>query len=196
MSVVCCRNRSMNLAVWAERSGVARVTACRWFRAGLLAVSAQRVGRLILGDEPTADTGVARRAAVYAWVSSVDQRADLDRRAARVIEWATTRQIAVEKVVTEVGSALNGHRRKFLALLRDPSVGRIVVEHGDRFCRFATEYVQAVQIAPGRELVVVDTAEVDDDLVRDMTEILTSMWARLYGKRAAQSRAKRVVAAA
>jgi predicted site-specific integrase-resolvase len=30
---------------------------------------------------------------------------------------------------------------------------------------------------------VIDSAEVDDDLVRDMTEILTSMCARLYGKR-------------
>ena len=38
--------------------------------------------------------------------------------------------------------------------------------------------------------------EVDDDLVRDMTEILTSMWARLYGKRAAEDRAKRALAAA
>jgi predicted site-specific integrase-resolvase len=44
--------------------------------------------------------------------------------------------------------------------------------------------------------VVVDTAEVDDDLVRDMTEILTSMRARLYGKRAADNRAKRALAAA
>ncbi|CCK58626.1 Putative resolvase (fragment) [Mycobacterium canettii CIPT 140070010] len=45
-------------------------------------------------------------------------------------------------------------------------------------------------------MVVVDSAEVDDDLVWDMTEILTSMCARLYGKRAAQNRAKRAVAAA
>jgi predicted site-specific integrase-resolvase len=43
---------------------------------------------------------------------------------------------------------------------------------------------------------VVDSAEVDGDLVRDMTEILTSMCARLYGKRAAQNRAKRALAAA
>ncbi|NKE29777.1 IS607-like element IS1602 family transposase, partial [Mycobacterium tuberculosis] len=98
-------------------------------------------------------------------------------------------------VVTEVGSALNGHRRKFLALLRDPSVKRIVVEHRDRFCRFGSEYVEAALAAQGRELVVVDSAEVDDDLVRDMTEILTSMCARLYGKRAAQNRAKRALAA-
>jgi hypothetical protein len=74
----------------------------------------------------------------------------------------------------------NGHRCKFLALLRDPAVTRVVVEHRDRFCRFGSEYLQAALAAQGRELVVVDSAEVDDDLVRDMTEILTSMCARLY----------------
>ena len=42
---------------------------------------------------------------------------------------------------------------------------------------------------------MVDSAEVDDDLVRDMTEIVTSMCAHLYGKRAAQNRARRAVTA-
>jgi len=97
---------------------------------------------------------------------------------ARVTAWAAARQIPVDKVVIEVGSALNGHRRKFLALLGDPSVGRIVVEHRDRFCRFGSEYVPAALAGQGRELVVVDSAEVDDDLVRDITEDLTSMCAR------------------
>jgi len=46
-----------------------------------------------------------------------------------------------------------------------------LVEHRDRFCRLGSEYVQAALAAQGRELVVVDAAEVDDDLVRDMTEI-------------------------
>jgi predicted site-specific integrase-resolvase len=186
----------MNLATWAECNGVARVTAYRWFHSGRLPVPAQRVGRLILVNDAIAETAQHRRTAVYARVSSADQKADLDRQVARVTEWATTEQIPVDKVVTEVGSALNGHRRKFLALLRDPSVGRIVVEHRDRFCRFGSEYVEAALAAQGRELVVVDSAEVDDDLVRDMTEILTSMCARLYGKRAAANRAKRAMTAA
>lgn len=186
----------MNLAVWAERNGVARVTAYRWFHAGLLPVPARKAGRLILVDDQPADRSRRARTAVYARVSSADQKPDLDRQVARVTAWATTEQIAVDKVVTEVGSALNGHRRKFLALLRDPSVKRIVVEHRDWFCRFGSEYVEAALAAQGRELVVVDSAEVDDDLVRDMTEILTSMCARLYGKRAAQNRAKRALAAA
>jgi predicted site-specific integrase-resolvase len=37
---------------------------------------------------------------------------------------------------------------------------------------------------------------VDDDLVRDMTEVLTSFCARLYGKRAPAYRAANALAAA
>jgi predicted site-specific integrase-resolvase len=88
----------------------------------------------------------------------------------------TDQQNPVDKVVTEVGSALNAHGRKFLALMRDSSVTRILVENRDRFCRFGSEYVQAALAAESRELMVVDTAEVDNNLVRDMTEILTLMW--------------------
>lgn len=186
----------MNLATRAERNGVAGVITYRWFRAGLLTVPAQRVGRLILVDQPTSTAGVCGRPAAYAGVSSADQKADLDRQVARVTAWATIEQIAVDEVVIEVGSGLSGHRRKFLALLGDRSVSWIVVEHRDRLCRFASEYVDAALGAQGRELVVVDSSEVDDDLVRDMTEILTSMCARLYGRRAAGNLAKRTVAAA
>jgi len=171
----------MNLAAWAVRNGVARVTAYRWFRAGLLPVPARGVGRLILVDEPLGDAGPGPRArtAVYARVCSADQKADLDRQVARVTGWATDQQVPVDKVVVEVGSALNGHRRMFLALLGDPWVQRIVVEHRDRWCRLGWQCVQAALAAQGRELVVVDAAEVDDDLVWDMTEILTLMCARL-----------------
>ncbi|MCK9898037.1 IS607 family transposase [Frankia sp. AgB32] len=185
----------MNLKQWAEREGVHHVTAYRWFREGKLPVPARRVGRLIL-VEPEAVERPTGLTAVYARVSSADQKSDLDRQVARVAAWATGQGRPVDRVVTEVGSALNGHRRKFLALLRDPAVSTIVVEHRDRFARFGAEYVEAALAANGRELLVVDPAEVDDDLVRDMTEILTSMCARLYGRRAAANRARRAVAEA
>ena len=55
---------------------------------------------------------------------SADQKADLDPQVARVTAWATTRQIRVDNVVTVVGSAVNGHRRKFVAVLRDAAVTR------------------------------------------------------------------------
>ena len=133
---------------------------------------------------------------MYARVSSADQRSDLDRQVARVTEWATGQGLVVSRVVTEVGSALNGDREKFLALLRDRAVQTVVVEHRDRFARFGAEYVEAALAAQGRRLLVVDPAEVDDDLVRDVTEILTSLCARRYGRRAAANRARRAVEAA
>jgi len=60
-----------------------------------------------------------------------------------VTAWATDEQIPVDKVVVEVGTALNGNCRKFLVLLRDPTVTRIVVEHLDRCCGFGSEYVES-----------------------------------------------------
>ena len=181
----------INLAEWAESQGIARVTAYRWFHEGKLPVAARKIGGVILVDAPK--DSAKGQTVVYARVSSADQKSDLDRQVARVTEWATSQEMQVDRVVTEVGSALNGHRRKFLALLRDPSVVRIIVEHRDRFARFAVEYVEATLSAQGRELVVMDPAELDDDLVRDMTEILTSFCARLYGKGASVNRARRVV---
>jgi predicted site-specific integrase-resolvase len=103
--------------------------------------------------------------------------------------------MVVDRVVTEVGSALDGHRRKFLALLREESVDTVVVEHRDRFARFGAEYVEAAPATSGRRLMVVDPAEVDDDLVRDVIEILTWLCARLQGLRAAANRAARAVKA-
>ena len=184
----------MNLKEWAARNGVGYATARRWFADGTLPVPARRVGGLILvtNEDAPPPAGVT---VVYARVSSADQRSDLDRQVARVTAWATGQGLAVGRVVTEVGSALNGKRRKFLALLRDESVTAIVVEHRDRFARFGAEYVEAALSAQGRKLLVVDPSEVDDDLVRDVTEILTSLCARLYGRRAAANRAARAVAA-
>ncbi len=54
----------------------------------------------------------------------------------------------------------------------------------------------AALAAQGPEPVVVDAAEVENDLVRDISEILTSMCARLYGKHAAENRVQRALAAA
>jgi predicted site-specific integrase-resolvase len=74
--------------------------------------------------------------------------------------WSTSRHLVVGRVVTEVGSALNGRGKRFLALLRDPAVSTIVVEHRDRFARLGAEYVEATVeaalAAQRRRLLVVE----------------------------------------
>jgi putative resolvase len=103
---------------------------------------------------------------------------------ARLSEWVSQSGWAVVRVEAEVGSGMNGARRKVRRLVADPRVATVVVEHRDRLGRMNTELVEAALSAHGRRLVVLDCGEVTDDLVRDVVEVLTSFCARLYGRRA------------
>lgn len=147
-----------------------------------------------LVTEPAASA--AGRVVAYCRVSSGDQEADLERQVARTVQGATAQGYAVADVVTEVGSGVDGRRRKLHRLLADPGVGTIVVEHRDRLARFGVEHLEAALSATGRRLLVLDPAETADDLAGDITEVLTSMCARLYGRSSAHNRAARAVAAA
>lgn len=147
----------------------------------------QMPGGTILVDAPIDEKPSA--VALYARVSSHDQRSDLDRQLARLSAYAAERDLHVVEAVAEVGSGLNGKRRKLLRLLSDAKVGAVVVEHRDRFAPFGSEYLEAALAASGRRLIVVDSSEMNDDLVQDMIAILTSFCARLYGRRSARNRA-------
>ncbi len=109
---------------------------------------------------------------------------------------ASERGLRIDRTVTEIGSGRGGRRTKLRKLLSDPTVATIVVEHRDRLARFGVEYLEAALAAHGRSVVVLDDSEVADDLVRDMTEVLTAMCARLYGRRSAARRAAAAVHAA
>lgn len=185
----------MKLSEWARREGIHYQTAWKWWKQGTLPVPARQMETgTILVDAPRRARAVG--VALYARVSSSDQRDDLDRQVGRLGAWATSQGLGVTATVAEVGSGLNGSRGRLKRLLADPSVGTVVVEHRERLARFGVEYVEAALAAQGRRLVVVEERAVDDDLVRDITEVLTSMCARLYGRRSAKRRAQRAVAAA
>ena len=135
-------------------------------------------------------------AALYARVSSNDQKRDLDRQIARLSEFAALHHLTVIEVVKEIGSGLNGHRRAMLRILRNPAVRTVVVEHRDRLMRFGFEYVEAALLAQGRTLTVIEPEETKDDIVGDLHEVIVSLCARLYGKGSAKNRAKRAIEAA
>lgn len=181
----------MNLTNWARQNGIHPQTAYRWFRSGTLPVPSRRVGprTVLIETIAPASAGVA----LYARVSSHDQGSDLDRQLGRLVSWAADHELVVTHTVAEVGSGMNGARPKLRRLLSDPGVQCIIVEHRDRLARLGSEYAEAALLGAGRRLVVVDAAEVEDDLVRDMTEVLTSLCARLYGRRSARTRASRAL---
>jgi putative resolvase len=180
----------MKLSDWARKQGVSYLTAWRWFKSGKLPVPARQLpSGTILVAEPFPEG----RTVLYARVSSADQKEDLERQVERLKAFAQAQGWQEYEVVAEVGSGLDGRRRKLLRVLKDPLVGRIVVEHRDRLARFGFEMLEAALYASGKRLVVVEEGEVKDDLVRDLLEILTSACGRLYGRRSARNRAKRAL---
>ena len=75
--------------------------------------------------------------------SGHDQKADLERQLARLRKYSRTFGLSVVLEVKEVGSGVNGDRKKLASLLADTEVTTIVVEHRDRLMRFGTDYVEA-----------------------------------------------------
>jgi putative resolvase len=183
---------AMKLSDWARQQGISYITAWRWFRAGKLPVPARQLPTgTILVEAPRPEGTTV----LYARVSSADQKEDLERQVQRLQAFAQEQGWTEVKVVTEIGSGLNGKRKKLLRILRDPRVVRIVVEHRDRLARFGFDLLEAALAASGRHVVVLEEGEVTDDLAQDVLEILTSACGRLHGCRSARNRARRALEA-
>lgn len=183
------------LKTWAAQNGISYRAAGEWVRHGKMPVPFHRTptGMILVDDvAPSTANGVA----LYARVSASDQAADLDRQVSRLVEYSTQNKLPVVAVVKEIGSGMNATRPKLLKLLRDHTVRIIVVEHRERLIRPGFEPLEAALAASGRRVIVVEQNELSDDLVRDMTEVLTSFCARLYGRRAARRRAAAALLAA
>ena len=70
-----------------------------------------------------------------------------------------------------------------------------VVEHRDRLARFGVGHREAALAARGGGIMVAEAGASTEDLVGDMIEVLTSLCARLYGRRGAGNPAMRAVTA-
>lgn len=154
----------MKLSTWARQQGLSYKTAWRLWKAGKLPVPAEQLA-----------TGTVIR------------------QLSRLAEFSVAHGFRVVEAARETGSGLHGRRQALLRIFRNPKVHVIVVEHGHRLMRLGLEYVEAALAVQGRRLVVVDGAEINDDMVRDLQEVNVSLCARLYGKRAAKNRANKAM---
>jgi putative resolvase len=186
----------MKLSAYAKQQGISYQTAWRMWQRGELPAHQLPSGTVIV-DVPLSPPAIRpQKVAVYARVSSVENRNELDRQAERVAAFCAAKGWHIAKVVTECGSGVDDQRPQFLALLADPTISHIVVEHKDRCSRFGVAYIQTLLKTQGRDLVIINEAEEDQaDLMLDFLAIITSFCARLYGRRRASQKKTQIVAA-
>jgi predicted site-specific integrase-resolvase len=120
----------MKLSQWAREQGLTYKGAWRMWRAGQLPVPAEPLptGTIMVKEIKTP----AHAVALYARVSSSDQRKDWEAQLGRLVVYAHNHRLTIVQALSEVGSGLNGRRRKLIKLLANPKIQTIVVEHRDR----------------------------------------------------------------
>ena len=185
----------MKLIDYARQQGISYRTAWRWYKAGKIQGQQMDTGTILVTEAvPVPEHAVSSKVAIYTRVSSAENKSNLDSQVERLVAYCAVRGYQVSKVVKEIGSGVNDNRPKFLALLADPSIGRIVIEHKDRGTRFGFRYIETLLNTYGRKIEVVNQAENNtEDLLADLTSIVYSFCARLYGQRRAKRKTEKIV---
>ncbi|MFW9903065.1 MAG: IS607 family transposase [Candidatus Thorarchaeota archaeon] len=182
----------MKLSTWAKEIGITYNAAWKMYKAGKIPHKTWQLptGTIIVEPQPKSQH---QHAVIYARVSSHDQKCDLISQVARIRDYCAQQGLIITKEITEIGSGLNGKRKKLLQMLTDETISLIVVEYRDRITRFGFDYLEASLQAMNRKILVINETECQDDLIQDMRDVLTSFCTRLYGRRSAKKRAKKAL---
>jgi putative resolvase len=183
----------MKLSDYAKSLGISYRTAWNHYKTGKIPGAYQLASGTIIVPEAEQPKG-DQKAAVYARVSSSENRRNLDSQAERVTAYCAARGYKIARVVKEVGSGVNDQRPKFQALLGDKEVSLIVVEHRDRATRFGFHYLRTLLENEGRRIEVINEEDGDkEELMQDLIAIITSFVARYYGQRRAKRKTERII---
>jgi putative resolvase len=186
--------RIVGISEAAEALGVAISTLRRWEASGKMVAEHtvgghRRYDLAKLRPELFRAAEAAQRKTIgYARVSSPDQKDDLERQK-QVLELYCARQGWTFEVVADLGCGMNYHKKGLKRLLTgilDHQIGRLVIAHKDRLLGFGAELVFAICEAKKVEVVILNQGEdttFEEDLAKDVLEIITVFSARLYGSR-------------
>lgn len=191
------------IAKAAEILGVSPTTLRRWEASGKLipirTAGNQRRYSLQALDPSFADSiETSRVTYAYARVSSHDQKEDLVRQA-QVLEMHCAANGWKFEVITDLGSGMNYHKKGLKKLLSEIIAGRVerlVIAHKDRLLRFGAELIFAICECKNVEVVIVNKGQdttFEEDLAKDVLEIITVFSARLYDSRSNKN--KKLIAA-
>lgn len=185
---------NIKLSEYARRYGVTYRTAWNRYKAGKIKGEVDENGNISIPITPVIQNGV-KRAVLYSRVSNSEAKSNLERQAERLAGFATTNGFVVEKEVSEIGSGMNDARPKLMKLLTsNDEWDTLIVENRDRLTRFGYNYIEALLMKMGKEILVVNPNRDDrSDLMQDLISIVYSFSARIYGLRRAKGKQQEIL---
>ena len=179
--------------------GVSYVTLRRWIKEGKVGAVRTLGGKYRIPESEVKKllSGVETkevRAIIYARVSSSDQRKDLERQIQYLTQYCSAKGYRVVDILSDIASGLKTNRRGLMKLFNyvvNRQVDVVVVTYKDRLTRFGFEYLEYFFKQYGVRIEVVYGEEPKDayqELVEDLSAIVTSFAGKLYGMRSHKKR--------
>ena len=191
-------SRFIKIGEVAKLLGVSLQTLRRWEISGQLTPDKKTIGGTRYYDIDRL-LGVSSKAKepsltyAYARVSSHDQKQDLQRQKEALSTYCIKQGWNYE-ILSDLGSGMN-YKKRGLKTLLDAILGRkivrLVLTHKDRLLRFGAELIFTLCEIHKVEVVIMNQGEdlsFEEDLAKDVLEIITVFSARLYGSRSRQNK--------
>ena len=188
-------NRFVKIGEASKILGVNAQTLRRWEEGGVIqpAKRTPKGTRLYSLQELLGVNDLSSPTIAYARVSSADQKEDLERQHA-VLEAFCNKNGWRTEIIRDLGSGMNYNKKGLLRLLElivQGQMSRLVITHKDRLLRFGAEIVFRICELKGIEVVIINKGEqpsFEEELTRDVMEIMTVFCAKLYGQRSHKSK--------
>ena len=130
----------------------------------------------------------SRQDFIYARVSSKKQLDDLSRQV-EYIKSSRNGEFSSFTIVQDIGSGINFKRKGFNSILESclqGTIGKVVIAHRDRLCRFGFELVESIITKCGGSLFIIDDDKhksTEQELSEDLLSIVHIYSCRQMGKR-------------
>ena len=187
-------SKLLKISEAAKLMGVSCNTLRRWEKEGKITPQRAHSGHrrykieemLPYKYRPSSEQG--RKTVAYARVSSHDQKEDLERQK-QVLELYCAQKGMTCEIISDLGSGINYKKKglnKLLEEIIDNKVGKLVLTHKDRLLRFGVELFFAICKVMNVQVTIINQGEdttFEEDLSKDVLEIITVFSARLYGAR-------------
>jgi len=121
---------------------------------------------------------------IYCRVSSYDRKDDLNRQ----IEYLKSKYPTYD-VISDIGSGINFKRKglkKIIDLAISNKLKTIVVTYKDRLCRIGYELIEYILQEYSNTKIILDKTDdisVNEDITKDLIEIITVYSSKLHGRR-------------
>lgn len=135
------------------------------------------------------DTSIHGDVAIYARVSTMKQKNDLENQIKFLREYSVKNGNNPKYIFSDIASGMNENRKSLNELISEiikGNISKVIISHKDRLTRFGYGYLENLFNRFGTEIEIVnleDEKSFQDELTEDLIAIIHHFSMKFYGKR-------------